>query len=208
MNEFKLNVEYFTQLDNKLFSSTSCYPTSMAMTMNFCLQRINRTKESVGCPSTWQLEDFITNMSESNNVKQWLASEGVKKYGKWVLDYKPRVVAYTESHIFNLLMKDKFKYTATFKDNLTYKEICDQIEFNEMPVPIHGTFPFLQGGGHICCAVGFVRDKEILIVHDPFGNADFDKYKSHTKGEYAYYFVSKYFYKKDKFCWGQIIERS
>ena len=37
--DYKLDYfPYLTQTDNKLFSSTTCYPTSMAMTMKWCLK--------------------------------------------------------------------------------------------------------------------------------------------------------------------------
>jgi hypothetical protein len=175
--------------------------------MNYCLKQKGLTKIDVGCPKDWQLEDFISSILDSKKTAQWIRLEGILKYGRWMLNFKPRVIAYVEEYVFNLLMK-RLDCEMKFKDNLKFDDLCNLLENNKCPIPIHGNFPHLNGGGHICLAVGFIRDKETVIVHDPFGNVEYDKYKSHTKGEYAQYFVHKYFYKdkKNKYMWGQEVK--
>jgi hypothetical protein len=198
---------YFTQTDNKLFSSTTCYPTSMAMTIKWCLKIASYSEYEIGCPLSMQLEDYITQITESKETNAWI-KRNVSKYGNWMLNYKPRTLAYVEEYVFNKLM-NPLGFKARFSANITYKAYCKHLSQKKMPIVLHGDFSTISPvAGHIVCGVGFRNDDNSVICHDPFGNALLDKYKSHEDGEYAIYPVSLVMKdKKRNRMWGQIIER-
>jgi hypothetical protein len=63
--------------------------------------------------------------------------------------------------------------------------------------------------GHIVLGIGYNKEQEPekLIVNDPWGNALFDKYKSHTNGEGAEYYQQLLMRDwKNKKIWGQLIQ--
>jgi len=197
---------YLTQTDNKWFSSTSCYPTSMAMAIYWCLKLVGKSEYDIGCPLNMQLEDYITSITQSKETKTWI-KQNVSKYGNWMLRFKPRVIAYVEEMIFNKLM-NQFYFKSTFSANISFQEYRKNIDKN-MPVVLHGDFRTVSKvAGHIVCGVGYDESNNSIYVMDPFGNALIDKYKSHEDGEYAEYHINLVMKnKKNQKLWGQIIER-
>ncbi|MCP4648702.1 MAG: hypothetical protein GY853_01300 [PVC group bacterium] len=203
-DEFVLkSVPYYAQIDNKLFARSACYPTSVAMAMQYCLNIEELTKEDIGCDRGVQLEDHLTAMTESKAVREWI-KRNVSKYGAWMLKYKPRTIAYVEEHVFNILM-ESLGYQAKFK-LLSWGGFCNLMEDEELAMPVRGYFPALLGGGHICCAVGFSRKKREIIVNDPFGNAK-EKYTTHKLGAYLTYPVDKWFMDRSRKIWVTTINR-
>lgn len=197
------DVLYFSQADNRLFPGTTCYPTSMAIAIQYCLDVSNRDKTEIGCPREQQLEDFITEITQSSDIKKWI-QRNTSKYGTWLLDYKPRVLAIVEEHIFNELM-NKLGFKCIFRENITFEQYKAVIKTNQLPVVIHGKFGGIRGVfGHINCGLGWEADK--IVVHDPFGNAVTDKYKSKEDGWFARY-PQKFFVDKNGYMKCQIITR-
>ncbi|MCP4650346.1 MAG: hypothetical protein GY853_09755 [PVC group bacterium] len=198
---------YLTQTDNKWFSSTSCYPTSMAMAMYWCLKLAGNSEYEIGCPLNMQLEDYISKTSQSKETKNWI-KQNISKYGNWMLDYKPRVIAHVESMIFNKLMNHLY-FKATFSTQISLNDYITHLDKSKMPIVLHGNFKTVSKvAGHIVCGVGYNESNNNIIVMDPFGNALHDKYKSHEKGEYAEYPASLVMKdQKNQKMWGQIIER-
>ncbi len=196
-------VDYFLQTDNDLFATTSCYSTSMAMAMDYCLDLAGKRKEDIGCPVYSQLEDYLTKIAQSYETRQWI-KRNVSKYGSWMLKYKPRTIAYVQEYIFNSMMK-QYGYKSKFSTTITYQEYCKHIRDEKLPVVIHGNFKSVSRvKGHIVCGVGY--GDNTLIVHDPYGDALYDKYRSHEKGEFAEYY--QYLLTRDwknKRMWGQLI---
>ena len=201
------NVPYFSQTDNAILASTTCYATSMAMVMTYCLGLGGKTKKDVGCPQYAQLEDHLSTIIQSNETKLWI-QRNWSKYGPWFLKYKPRTLAGVQEYIFNMLMTPH-GYKAKFSSQITYENYCNYI--NEgYPVVIHGMFKSVSRvAGHIVVGIGYYKNEESnrLIVHDPWGNALFDQYQSHTRGEEAEY--DQFLLMRDweeKKIWGQVIK--
>jgi len=195
------NVPYLTQRDNSLFKSSSCYPTSVAMVIKYIMDIDHLSSEDVGLSDNMQIEDFLTKLSMSKEIKSWAK----QNWGSWVNSRLKglRTFALVEDHIFNRLM-NPFGYKSTFRKDLTFEKFCDIMEKHRLPMPVRGKFPIILGGGHICCAIGFNYTDGIIVMNDPFGNAHF-KYKDHD-GEGVRYQVDKWFLKNSKmFC--NIIER-
>lgn len=201
------NVPYFTQTDNSIFASTTCYATSMAMAMTHCLNTIGLTKTDVGCPPYSQLEDYISSTIQSPETKLWI-QRNWHKFGSWFLKYKPRTLAGVQEHIFNMLMKPH-GFKTKFSANISFEEYCTRIN-DGWPVVIHGMFKSVSRvAGHIVVGVGYYKyEKEnSLIVHDPWGNALHDKYKSHDMGEGAVYPHNLLMRNwQGRKIWGQIIQ--
>lgn len=169
---FKIeNVEYFSQLDNKYDPSISCFPTSLAMCINYCLQSIGKTKIDVGCSENMQLEDYINYMLDDNQTTQWM-KDNTSRIGSWIWNYKRRMLYDVEAYLFNRLMLP-FGFKATFVSTKTYNEVCDKLEETKLPFVIGGNFSEISNvKGHMNCLIGFNRiGLQEVIVHDPFGNA-------------------------------------
>ena len=207
MKTIVYDVPYFSQADNAILASTTCYATSMAMAMTYCLQLKGLTKEAVGCPPYAQLEDHITTIIQSNETKLWIQRNWTR-YGAWFLKYKPRTLAGVQEYIFNMLMIPH-GYKSKFSAQLTYDEYCERIH-EGFPVVIHGMFKSVSRvAGHIVLGIGYYKNEKSgkLIVHDPWGNALFDKYRSHSKGAEAEYDQSLLMRSwKERKIWGQIIQ--
>ena len=207
MKDILYDVPYFTQTDNSIFASTSCYATCMAMAMSFCLGREGLDKISVGCPYHVQLEDYISKIILSDEIKMWI-QRNWKRYGAWFLKFKPRTLAAVQEHVFNSLM-NPHGYMTQFNAEISYDDYCDHID-RGFPVAIHGMFNSVSRVyGHIVLGIGYNKEQEPekIIVNDPWGNALFDKYKSHSNGENAEYYLQLLMRdKKNEKIWGQLIQ--
>ena len=64
---------------------------------------------------------------------------------------------------------------AEFRKDLNQSDIENQIRAG-IPAPIgilhHGSVNAPRGGGHWICVIGFDKEKECYIVHDPYGDLD------------------------------------
>jgi len=180
MSEFKLDgVEYFSQRDNKYIdpnsktnvASISCFPTSLAMCMNYALKKIGLDKTAVGCASENQLEDYINRIIDDYETKQWMI-KNQGRLGSWIWKYKRRTLYAIEEYIFNRLM-NQHGYKAEAKYNFTYETVCNVLKQTELPMVIGGNFSSVSKvQGHMNCCIGYnsIGLKE-FIVHDPYGNA-------------------------------------
>jgi len=195
------NVNYFTQRDNQYIdptskrnvASVSCFPTSLAMCIDYCLLNGGYDKSSVGCAEDRQLEDYINSLIDDSETKQWMI-ENQGRIGLWIWKYTKRTIYAIEAYIFNRLMNN-LGYKAEEKYNWTYDTVCHALEQNEMPMVIGGNFSSVSSvGGHMNCLVGYnaIGLKE-FIVHDPYGNA-MTKYVDQN-GSYVRYPAK--FYVKD-----------
>jgi len=169
---FKIeNVEYFSQRDNVYVPSSSCFPTSLAMCMNYCLQLIGKTKIDVGCDAQMQLEDYLDYMLDDDKTKKWM-TENTSRLGNWIWNYNRRVLYDVEAYTFNRLMLP-LGFKATFYSNLNYIDLCNKLEETKIPAVIGGNFSEISNvKGHMNCLIGFNKlGLEEFIVHDPYGNA-------------------------------------
>lgn len=172
MDQFSIpNVPAFTQRDNKIDPSISCFPTSSAMVMQYCLNLIGKGKEAVGCSSSMQLEDYINQVISSKEVDDWMKAN-TSKLGKWIWDYNKRTIFCVEEYVFNLLM-NPLGFKATSGVGITYKAFCDFISTNQLPCVISGDFRSVSKvQGHMNCVFGFNNvGIQTLLVNDPYGNA-------------------------------------
>jgi hypothetical protein len=194
MNRFVLpNSVYYTQVDNAIDPSSSCFPTSVAMGMIYCLSLIGKTKIDVGCPADKQLEDYINKMTVAPETMVWIRDQ-VPILGKWMLQVLPRQNFYVEEYIFNKLM-NTHGFRSTVIVIKSFDNYCNLIAANRLPIILKGSFkPETQVDGHMICGVGFDRDKKLFVVNDPYANA-LEKYKKGSSGkevEYPYNHWFKY----------------
>ena len=200
------NVEWFSQRDNMIDPYVTCYPTSMAMAMNHCLKLSGLTKEAVGCPANIQLEDYISQISESAEVKQRIQNlVNSDPNNKWMLNYKPRVLSVIEEFIFNKLM-NQHGYKVKFNAQLHYNDICNHIQTTKLPIVLHGNFKSVSAvEGHITCCVGFDKTNEKLIILDPYGDC-YSGY-SNPEGAYKTYSYKQFYIKEGNVSYGQLISK-
>ena len=196
------DVKAYSQRDNKYIdpesktnvASVSCFPTSLAMSMEYCLDTIGLNKTDVGCSESMQLEDYINLLLDDSITTYWM-KQNVGRLGSWIWKYKRRTLYEVEVFIFNRLMKN-LGFEAKAKYNLKYETICNVLEQNSLPMVIGGNFKSVSRvGGHMNCLVGYndVGLKE-FIVNDPYGNA-LTGYKDHN-GAYLRYPI-KFFERKN-----------
>jgi len=165
------DVNYFTQRDNKREPYVTCFNTSLAMCIDYCLNQAGLDKASIGCGETTQLEDYLDMLISDNETTQWMI-DNQGRIGAWIWKYKRRTIYAIEAYIFNRLMNN-LGYKAEEKYNWTYETVCHSLEQNELPMVIGGNFSSVSSvGGHMNCLVGYnaIGLKE-FIVHDPYGNA-------------------------------------
>ena len=185
-NFFKLEVPYFSQLDNVYAPFISCYPTSMAMAMNYCLLQEGKDKKDIGCPYDIQLEDFINKITMSSITQRWLKLNA-GRLGSWIWKYRPRTIAYVEEHIFNTLMMGH-GYKCKFKTEVSFDEYCNIIDEQKLPQVVHGNFSKkTRVNGHIICGIGYNKISKEIIANDPFGNAK-TKFINQNGQDVEYYF--------------------
>jgi hypothetical protein len=184
--QFKIEgVKRFPQDDNVHDPMTTCFNTSSAMVMNYCLTLIGKDRTAIGCALQNQLEDYIYEAIYDNVTKQWMiANQG--KLGAAIWKWKRGLLFVVEEYVFNRLM-NPLGFKATFYEGATYETICTKLKENNLPGIIAGNFSNLSSvGGHMNCLIGFnsVGVYE-FITHDPFGNA-YKQYKD-KNGENMHY---------------------
>lgn len=170
-DSFKLeHVPYFSQRDNKYQPMVSCFPTSMAMAMAYCLMQAGKMYEDIGCHANTQLEDYLNELIYDDVTKKWMV-DNQGRIGSWIWSYTRRTIYEIEAYVFNRVMNN-LGYRASYID-LTYDRYCELIELRQLPIVVGGNFKAVSRiGGHVCCGIGFnkIGLKE-LIVRDPFGDA-------------------------------------
>jgi hypothetical protein len=160
---------YHTQRNNKLNPYVTCFPTSVAMVINFLLKKMGMSQTAIGIPADWQIEDWLTNQMMGNTMKTWM----VQKLGPAFQQYiqKAWIVAKVEEQQFDLLM-NKLGYDAVWSETVTFDFLCNMMYHINIPQVIMGNFSKTSTvQGHINCVVGFNYQNKEFIVNDPFGNA-------------------------------------
>jgi len=192
---YNLEVSYFSQLDNVYAPFISCYPTAMAMAIDYCLRIENKDKRDIGCTYDIQLEDFINRITMSDEIQVWL-KKNVGRLGSWIWKYKPRTIAYVEEYIFNKLM-NKHGFRCQFTTEVSFREYCGILDTHKLPQVLHGNFSKkTRVQGHIVCATGYAKPGRRIIVNDPFGDAG-TKYLDRD-GEKVEYYFRDYFVKNKR----------
>jgi hypothetical protein len=165
------DVKYLTQVDNENVPLTSCFNTSNAMSMNYCLSLIGKTKTDIGCSSSMQLEDYIYEFMNGTETTEYI-KEHSSTLGNLLTSEKRRIYFDIECFAFNHLM-NPLGFQAKVYTNLSYDQICNYILEHKLPGVIGGNFKSVSTvGGHMNCLLGYnkIGLKE-FIVHDPYGNA-------------------------------------
>jgi len=160
---------YHTQRNNKLNPLVTCFPTSVAMVINYLLLCRKMSQTQIGIPANYQIEDFLTEQMTKNSMKTWM----VQKLGKGYQAYiqKTWIVAKVEEKQFDMLMHD-LGYDATWNETMTFDFLCNLLYHTKIPQVIMGDFKKTSTvKGHINCVVGFNYANRELIVNDPYGNA-------------------------------------
>lgn len=195
MDRFNIeNVKTFTQRDNVIDPSVSCFPTSVGMCADYCLTSIGKTKADIGCAPNMQIEDYFNQVISSKEVNDWMKAN-TSKLGSWIWNFKPRTIFYVENYVFNMLM-NPLGFKSVVSVDGDYDAFCSFISANKLPCVISGNFSSVSKvQGHMTCAHGFnkIGMKEI-IVNDPWGDA-LTGYKS-TDGANKSYGLK--FFLKDK----------
>ena len=149
--------KYNNQRDNTIHPFSTCFPTSVAMTVRTLATR--SPKIAKYCKTN--LDDvFIGDIQK--DLSKW--KRLTLKIGKWTRRYHPRTVWMFWSKIyFPRRLSEHFscKYAS-----LNFEEVKEWMEENDTPVVI-GT-KASKGRGHIIVIVGY-NDKG-FIVNDPYGN--------------------------------------
>mgnify|MGYP001174128413 CR=1 FL=1 len=165
------DIPCFPQEDNKYAPLSSCFNTSNAMCIQYCLTSIGKSKEDIGCSSDMQLEDYIFEFINGSETTEYIKSN-TSTLGNLVNSPKRRIYYDIECFVFNYLM-NPLGFKAVFKTDLTYEEICSWLLYKKLPGIIGGNFKSVSSvEGHMNCLVGYnkVGLKE-FIVNDPYGNA-------------------------------------
>jgi len=174
MNRVELPVTHFSQRDNELKPMVSCFPTSVAMMIDYLLQSKGKAKEDINCPGDTQLEDWINYQLQSAQTKQWMKRS---KLGNWIWKFNPREIYHVEAYMFNTLMIEH-GYRARHKA-ISFAQYCEQIQ-KAIPVVMGGNFKSTSRiGGHVVCGIGYINNPDKIIVNDPFGDAK----KGYPKGQ-------------------------
>lgn len=175
-----LPVTYFSQRDNVEKPNYSCFPTSLAMCIDYLLQESGKMWKDV-VPAGMQLEDYINSLINDDETTAWL-KDNVVSLGAWIMTATRRENWYLEAFIFERIMK-KHGYCAKYKQ-IKYADYCSQID-KRFPVVIGGNFSSTSRiGAHVVCGIGYDKMNNSLIVNDPFGDARAGYPKGLTLGQY------------------------
>jgi len=172
-----MNIDYYTQRDNTIEPSNTCFPTAYAMAVNY-IYGLCGVK-----PPQKELDEFIIKwMYEKNDwlKKQINYSGEIKARSLWDC-YK-----HVKKELFNIL-----PFQQTFC-KMTGIEIRETILESELPVVV-GTY--LTHGGHIVLATDVFDGG--LICHDPWGDAK-TKYSEKNGKDIQYKFGENGFPKADE----------
>lgn len=158
-----LSVSALSQRDNKLYPSSTCNTTSLAMVGDYYgIHAINKNE---------QLEDVFTQMTQEPWAKRLAASLEGEKYA----DHAREVWAVLEA----LIEKFPAKISHADVKGYTLDEIRDHIDAGR-PVIMGGNFPCGETTiGHFQVIIGYTDNGKTFIVNDPWGNPN-TKYVDHN----------------------------
>lgn len=198
-------VSYFSQRDNEISPSISCYPTSIGMAMTYCLGLSGFDKSAIGAAPNEQIEDFVNKYMDSKDVTEWM-NKNTTRLGKWIWKRARRTNYYVENYVFNKLM-NPFGYQSKLSFNLSYTKFVSTLMKNQLPIILGGNFSKLSTvKGHIVCAIGYDSIKKEVIVNDPWGNA-LTGYKDRKNGMMRSY-PESIFHRNGKKMYAQIITKT
>ena len=165
MRQFEkiLAVPGLSQRDNKLYPSSTCNTTSLAMVGSyFGIHAINPNE---------QLEDVLTQMTQED----WAKKLAVSLEGKAYADHAREVWAVLKA----LIEKFPAKIDHADIDGYTLDDLRDHIDAGR-PVIMGGRFPCGDGFiGHFQVLIGYTDNGKTFIVNDPWGNPN-TKYADHN----------------------------
>jgi uncharacterized protein YvpB len=159
MQNLKLNVPYYSQLDNETQyfgnGGRQCNVTSHAMALAY-------------------LYPDFESRSQSNGFREpesYLSSKWVK-HGD-----------VTDHHAGTLTFLYDFNIKSSWQTNLSRRRVMDQLS-NKKPVPLGVSY---KASGHIVCCVGY--NDEGLWIHDPYGirQGSSDEYLIGANGSFDHY---------------------
>lgn len=164
---------YHTQRNNKYNPFVTCFPTSVAMCIDYILTITGKKPSDLGIDEE-QIEDFLTKQMKTSAITSWM----VKTLGSWTNDYfqKAWLVGKVEEKEFDTLM-NKIGYDSEFSDHISFDEVCALIDETDIPQVICGNFSSANAkyghkvGGHINCCVGYDDETRDVFVLDPYGYA-------------------------------------
>ena len=168
----QLDVAYVSQRDNQYddgaSGNVSCFPTAVSMCIHYCLEQSGLDRTAIGCRAEQQVEDFLNETMDSDEVASWMEETFPKNWWGWGVSSIREIFA-VEEYVFNKLLGSR-GYAASTTDQLTYEAYKAQID-SGMPCVLSGNFKSVSRvGGHMCCGIGY-GDLNTIIVHDPFGSA-------------------------------------
>lgn len=175
------DIEYFTQRDNKNDPNRTCYPTSVAMIVNYCLNLVGKTRKDIGCPEGMQLEDYFHRciyVTYANEVKAYM-----RTYGSWIERFlrpgQKHLTFACNKFIFDKFM-NQFGFTLTYRPNLSIDEVCLILDRTNMPQIIHGNYKSISSvQGHVVAISGYDKRHRNFCIEDPFGDAG-SRYVNHN----------------------------
>lgn len=198
-----LNVEYNSQRDNKLSHKSACNVTCLAMSMSLYYKRehddlfINKFGMANFHPNIYDIvaKTGFHNLNLDDKLFASINSKEFQNYITykypseiWIHNYFKKCagneVFISLVEIINYILGDS-KY-ATLGKRLNLDLIVKEISLG-YPVIICGKFT----GGHFVTVVGYNLKKNVLIVHDPWG--DWNTNYKNKNGKFVEYSISKLF---------------
>lgn len=158
-----LAVLSLTQRDNKLYPSSTCNTTALAMVGDyFGIHSIDASK---------QLEDVFTEMT----MEPWAKRLAVSCEGQKYAEHAREVWAVLEA----LIEKFPAKIAKADVKGYTLDEIRDHLDAGR-PVIMGGNFPCGSTTiGHFQVIIGYTDNGKTFVVNDPWGNPN-TKYLDHN----------------------------
>jgi len=207
VNQVALDQFFHVQTNNKYNPFITCFPTSVAMAIDYILTLIGKTPKDIGIDES-QIEDYLTKIAKTPSVTKWM----INTLGSWTNNYlqKSWLVGRVEEKLFDDLM-NKIGYDSMFCDHMSYETLCKTLQETNLPQVVCGNFSSSMKqyghtvGGHINCCIGFDDTNREIIVHDPYGYALSPGYydpKNPNKGFKVTYKWDQFFVKnKDNSGW-------
>lgn len=208
VNQVALDQFYHVQTNNLYNPFVTCFPTSVAMVIDYILTVEGKTVQEVGIDEP-QIEDFITKTAKTQRIKTWLLNN--ISWGQGYLQ-KAWLVGSVEEKMFDDIM-NSVGYDSHFDDSTSFEEVCTLLQSTNLPQVVCGDFSSANRqyghtvGGHINCAIGFNDATREIIVHDPYGYALSAGYKG--SGYCVKYPWNRFFAKNaDKSGWCLQVRKS
>lgn len=140
----KLNVPYYSQLDNDQYTDLGAYITAGSSQCN---------PTSVSMALAYLYPDFLVQAQSYSEPESYLNSKLIN-YGH-----------VTDHNAITQCLKAEFNINSEWRTDLTKQDLITQLNKN-IPVPIGMKY---KVSGHICCLVGYDSDSNTFELHDPYG---------------------------------------